>query len=362
MDPVQRPIGQVHLIVGGEVRGRGHRQHAVGPNVGGQLGMPHRHRPIRVRHEVDRLMHHRVAGPRALFARRAVDVRVERAQVDRAQTDCVNGIEFRIRTLERRADWARAMPIGDRYSQADRVEIDGVVRSAKSNREKSRADHIEGGEDVVSATTDVTKTRMLSEGHQSSRVVDVFRSRHIDACTSRCAFDLDGDEARGDVPHVETSQLHDTIGLVRGVLIEQHLTHRIVVVVGADHVRRRQQRRRVMESSWERSPHRWLQRTERRTGRRLSPVGTRVQRGDDERRTPMRVVKIRVRPSPAMFTSVERLQRETSHVAGNRHRSPCVTGRRPPRLITHHPHIAHQRFEHQRSGAQRVGGWNGNPP
>src|ERR671914_2603825 len=62
--------------------------------------MPPGERPVVAGGEVNGLVDHRVARPGAQLARRAVDVRVERAQVYRPETDLEDPIQQRVAALE----------------------------------------------------------------------------------------------------------------------------------------------------------------------------------------------------------------------------------------------------------------------
>ena len=96
-------------------------------------------------------MHHRVAGPRSLLAGRAIHICIKRTQINRAQTNGVNLVEYRIGTLERCAGRTRPMAIVDGNCQFRRA---GTLRCTDRTVQIPGTDDVEGLEmfDDIAAT------------------------------------------------------------------------------------------------------------------------------------------------------------------------------------------------------------------
>ena len=125
------------------------------------------------------------------------------------------------------------MSVGHGQSNPD-VGV-SAARIPNGDVEISGSDGVESGEDVVDTTTHVTKASVLTESDQSSARVDVFGRGHVDASSGTGTLDFERHRAGRDASEVEAMQTNGTGRIRLRLLIEQHLSHRVLVPRGSDH-------------------------------------------------------------------------------------------------------------------------------
>ncbi len=374
MHPVQRPVGNEARVVVLDVATSRHRQHAVGPRRRAQLDVPTRETPIRVRREVDHLVHHHVARPGALFARRTVEVGVVRVEIDAATTDRPDAVQHFVAALEegrvaRRRDFARVQSLVHRdTAQNDRT------RGAHRETEVAEAERLEGLEAIARAARDVAEPGALVVGIETTARRCELGGGDVDARPRR-RFEIERHGAGHDFAEVHRHHVHGLCVAIererpaqrdRGVALRalhraDHRRDGIVVRI-ARRNERYAQRNAVATRATEQRDRPRTQRAVRHERRLVATAEAEVVARELARGFPLRVVEVGIPPIRGERARVEDLDRQAADA--DRHaRLPGVGAQRTPMGVGNEPLVVSElRFEQQRAGAQLGSRRHGRPP